>query len=139
NAENLADAQDTTKFGWSMEHPQIPLVWGLGPSTPKTMGLLRGHTVTGDQRLCSAAIRSATFSLGANPLATVFLTGIGQHNVRYPLIVDSFAGGLPVWPGTPVYGLHSLNETADESWVAEFQLRPAGAFPDPEALPFLQS
>ena len=95
NGENLADAQDTTKFGWSMEHPAIPLVWGLGPSVPKTVGLLRGYTVSGDDRLCSAAIRSASFSLGANPLDTVFLTGIGQQNVRYPLIVDSFNGGAP--------------------------------------------
>jgi endoglucanase len=139
NGENLADAQDTTKFGWSMEHPAIPLVWGLGPSVPKTVGLLRGYTVTDDQRLCSAAIRSASFSLGANPLDTVFLTGIGQQNVRYPLIVDSFSGGLPAWPGTPVYGLHALNEVGDESWVAEYQLRPGGANPDPETVPFLQS
>ncbi|HEX7096134.1 MAG TPA: glycoside hydrolase family 9 protein, partial [Acidimicrobiales bacterium] len=139
NADALVDAQDSTLFGWSMEHPAVPLVWGLGPSVPKTVGLLRGYALTGDDRFCRAALRSATFSLGANPLDTVFLTGIGTQNVRHPLIVDTIAGGLPVWPGTPVYGLHRLNEVADESWVAQFLLRPAGATPDPESVPYLQS
>jgi hypothetical protein len=69
----------------------------------------------------------------------VFLTGVGQQNVRYPLIVDNFNGAVPVWPGTPVYGLHRLNEVGNESWVAEYQLRPGGANPDPESVPFLQS
>lgn len=139
NAEVLADAQDSTLFGWTMEHPSIPLVWGLGPSVPKTIGLLRGYALTGDTRYCRAALRSATFSLGANPLDTVFLTGIGTRNVRHPLIVDNINGAVPVWPGTPVYGLHKLNEVADESWVAQFQLRPAGTTPDPESVPYLQS
>lgn len=139
NATALADAQDTALFGWSMEHPYIPLVWGLGPSVPKTVGLLRGYTLTGDTRFCRAAMRSATFSLGANPLDTVFLTGVGMRNVRQPLIVDNINGAVPVWPGTPVYGLHQLNEVSDESWVTEYQLRPAGTSPDPDAVPYLQS
>jgi endoglucanase len=137
-AAALSDAQDGTLFGWSMDHPAIPLVWGLGPSVPKTVALLRAHALTGEQRYCSAAQRSATFSLGANPLDTVFLTGIGTHNVQHPLIVDNVNGGVPVWPGTPVYGLHQLNEASDDSWVAQYQLRPAGAQPDPESVPYLQ-
>ena len=32
-------------FGWSMDHPAIPLVWGLGPSVPKTVGSAPGYTV----------------------------------------------------------------------------------------------
>jgi endoglucanase len=138
SATVLSDAQDSTLFGWSMDHPAIPLVWGLGPSVPKTVGLLRAHALTGEQRFCTAAQRSATFSLGANPLDTVFLTGIGTQNVQHPLIVDNVNGGVPVWPGTPVYGLHQLNAESDDSWVAQYQLRPAGAQPDPESVPFLQ-
>jgi hypothetical protein len=63
---------------------------------------------------------------------------LGTRNVRNPLIVDNINGGVPVWPGTPVYGLHALNAVGDETWVAEYQLRPAGATPDPESVPFLQ-
>jgi endoglucanase len=139
SAETLANVQDTTLFGWSMVHPAVPLVWGLGPSVPKTIGLLRAYTLTGTARYCSAAIRSASFSLGANPLDTVFVTGIGARNVRNPLIVDNIFGAVPIWPGTPIYGLHTLNKVADESWVAQYQLNPAGATPNPESVPFLQS
>jgi endoglucanase len=139
NAEAVLASQDSTLFGWSMEHPEYPLVWGLGPSVPKTMGLLRAYALTDDAALCQAAQRAVTFSLGANPLDTVFLTGIGEQNVRNPLVIDSIRGGLPIWPGTPVFGLHRLNGTADESWVAEFKLRPSGATPDPESVPFTQS
>ena len=121
-----------------MDHPAIPLVWGLGPSVPKTVGLLRAYALTAEPRFCSAALRSATFSLGANPLDTVFLTGVGKQNVQHPLIVDNINGGVPVWPGTPVYGLHQLNAEGDETWVAQYQLRPAGANPDPETVPFLE-
>jgi endoglucanase len=138
SATILADVQDSTLYGWSINHPAIPLVWGLGPSVPKTVGLLRAYALTDEPRFCSAAQRSATFSLGANPLDTVFLTGVGEQNVQHPLIVDNINGGVPVWPGTPVYGLHTLNETGDETWIAQYQLRPAGANPDPESVPFLQ-
>jgi endoglucanase len=138
SATVLSDAQDATLYGWSIDHPAIPLVWGLGPSVPKTVGLLRAYALTSEDRFCAAAQRSATFSLGANPLDTVFLTGVGTQNVQHPLIVDNINGGIPVWPGTPVYGLHELNVAGDETWVAEFQLRPAGAQPDPESVPFLQ-
>jgi endoglucanase len=138
SAAIISDVQDTTLYGWSMDHPAIPLVWGLGPSVPKTVGLLRAYALTDEPRFCSAALRSSTFSLGANPLDTVFMTGVGERNVQHPLIVDNINGGIPIWPGTPVYGPHQLNEVGDETWVAQFQLRPAGANPDPESVPFLQ-
>jgi endoglucanase len=138
SATIIGDAQDSTLFGWSMDHPAVPLVWGLGPSVPKTVGLLRAYALTGEARYCRAAQRSSTFSLGANPLDTVFLTGLGERNVEHPLIVDNINGGVPVWPGTPVYGMHQLNDTGDETWVAQYQLRPAGSTPDPEGVPYLQ-
>jgi hypothetical protein len=46
---------------------------------------------------------------------------------------------VPIWPGTPIYGLHTLNQAGDEHWVTQYQLGPAGATPSPESVPFLQS
>jgi endoglucanase len=139
SAGYLADAQDTTRYGWTLVHPAVPLVWGLGPSTPKTVGLVRAYALSDDQRFCEATLRSATFSLGANPTDTVFLTGIGRQNIEHPLVVDNIYGGLPVWPGTPVYGLHKLNDVSDDSWVSQYYLSPSGASPDPNGVPYMQS
>jgi endoglucanase len=139
SAGYLADAQDTTLYGWTLVHPAVPLVWGLGPSTPKTVGLVRAYALTDDERFCKATLQAATFSLGANPLDTVFLTGMGRQNVEHPLIVDNTYGGVPVWPGTPVYGLHRLNDVSDDSWVSQYYLSPAGASPDPNGVPYMQS
>jgi endoglucanase len=137
NAATLVAKGATTRFGWTMEHPDIPLIWGLGPATPKTVGLLRGFAVGADRAACTTALRSATFSLGANPLDTVFVTGLGQRNVRHPLVVDVTTGGLPLWPGIPVFGMHQLGRDSD-AWIARYFLRPAGTTPDPAATPYLQ-
>ena len=137
NADHVLVGQASTAFGWSIEHPEIPLVWGLGPSTPKVIGLLRAHALLGEQKYCASAIRSAAFSFGANPLDTVFFTGLGAQNVKTPLIVDSLNGGVPYWPGSPVFGTHTLS--ADDDWVNRYFLQPAGTEPDTDARPFLLS
>lgn len=138
SADRSADAAATTAFGWALENPDVPLVWGLGPGgSSGVTGLLRAHQLTGDQRYLEAAIRSVSVSLGANPSNQVFFTGIGTNPVRHPLIVDVIDGGLPNWAGTPVYGYHSLNATSDDSWVEQFFLDPAGATPSTEDAPYL--
>jgi endoglucanase len=138
NADRLVAFQDSTLFGWTQEHPQIPLIFGLGPGAPKVEGLLRAYLLTNDRRYCSAALRSASFSMGGNPLDTVFMTGVGQENVRYPLIVDNISGGMPAWPGTPIFGPHDYKREGGETWIAQYFLRPNGTKPDPAAAPFLR-
>ncbi len=138
SADRVLAAAETTAYGWAVENEALPLVWGLGPGgSPSAIGLLRAHRLTGDDRYRSAALRSASVSLGANPTNTVYLTGVGSGPVRHPLIVDVLHGGLPVWPGTPIYGPHRLNLLNDESWVEEFILEPAGVQPLPSNSPFL--
>ena len=138
-ADTILAGQDTTAFAWTMERPDLPVVWGLGPSIPHGVELLRAFVLTGDVRYRTGAVRSASFSLGGNPLNTSFATGLGVTNPRYPLIVDAVSGGVPVWPGTFVYGVHDLRDRSDEEWVADDILRPAGAYPDPLQVPVLWS
>ena len=137
NADHVLAGQASTAFGWSIEHPEIPLVWGLGPSTPKTIGLLRAHALLHEQKYCAAAVQSAAFSFGANPLNMTFFTGLGAQNVRTPLIVDSLNGGVPYWPGTPVFGLHQLSD--DDDWVPRYFLQPAGTKPEADTVPYVMS
>jgi endoglucanase len=137
-ADGIEAAATGTAYGWTVENPFVPLVWGLGSGgAPHTSGLLKAFALTGDQRYRAAAVRSASVALGANPQNRSLVTGVGTEPVRNPQINDTKFGGLPVWPGTPVYGRHQLNATADDSWVVDDVLTPAGAAPPPGELPYM--
>ena len=137
-AQRVADASDSTLYGWCLEDPNVPLVWGLGVGgVPHAMGLLRAYLLDGDQRFLAAAQRCASVTLGANPLDVSYITGLGANPARHPLIVDVNNGRLPAWPGTPVYGNHPVG--GDQSWVAEYRLKPAGFTGDPYKQPYMTS
>ena len=138
SADALVEVGDQTAYGWALESPTIPLIWGLGVGgSPKVSGLLRAHVLSGDEGYRAAAVRAASVTLGSNPLGQVMLTGVGQEPVRHPQINDVKYGGLPAWPGTPIYGFHQLNSIADEQWVVDDILAPAGVSPAPTDLPYL--
>ena len=139
DAETLLDAQETSAFAWNMELQGLNPVWGLGPSIPHGYGLLRAYVVTGDERYRTAMVRSASFSLGGNPLNTSFATGLGANTPRYPLIVDAIHAGLPVWPGTFEFGVHDLRLTPDDDWVETDVLEPLGSYPAALDVPVLWS
>ena len=137
-ATRIADAADSTLYGWCLEDPDVPLVWGLGAGgAPHAMTLLRAYLLDGDQRFLADAQRCASVTLGANPIDTSFVTGLGATPARHPLIVDVNAGQLPAWAGTPVYGFHPL--PGDTQWVIDYRLKPAGTTGDPNKTPYLQS
>lgn len=121
--ENTAEAiladQARSAFPWMMERPDLPLIWGLGPSVPHGIALLRAYVVTGDERYRDAAVAGASFTLGANPLGVSFATGLGTSPVRNPLIVDSISAGLPVWPGTFVFGVHDFAANGADDWIEQ--------------------
>jgi endoglucanase len=133
------DGGATTLYRWTIEDPRVPLVWGLGPSTPKVVSAWRASIVTGDASYFDTMSRSVAFSLGANPIGTSFVTGVGQKNPRRPLIVDVLNGDLPQWPGVPVYGFHRVADDTAESWFVGSFLKPAGTTPDPGKWPYLWS
>ncbi|MFT3852360.1 MAG: glycoside hydrolase family 9 protein [Ilumatobacteraceae bacterium] len=139
NADKVLAGQQTTAFGWAVDYPGAPFVYGLGPSIPHGVGLLRAFVLTGDERYRTAAVQSASFSLGGNPLNTSFATGLGTNPTRHPLIVDAQHGALPVWPGTFVYGIDDLGLSADDDWVDTSFLKPAGLTPPANAVPLLWS
>ncbi len=135
-ADRMITEANSTAYGWTLDNRYVPLIWGLGPSTPKVTSLLRAHTLFGDDKYWQTALRSASFSLGANALGTSFITGIGQRNPLNPLIVDTVSGDIPVWAGTPLYGLHTVDE---DDWFLKYYLRPFGTAPDAASQPFATS
>ena len=138
SADALVAIGEETAYGWALENPNLPLIWGLGVGgNPKVSGLMRAHVLSGDERYRNAAVRSASVTLGSNPMGRSMLTGVGLDPVRHPQINDVKNGGIPAWPGTPVYGFHLLNSLADEQWVVDDLLGPAGASPAPTDLPYL--
>jgi endoglucanase len=139
-ADSLLAAADTSLYRFSLDDPNVPLVWGLGPSTPKTTVLIRTYVLFGDQKYWAQAARAGGYALGANPLNTAFVTGLGQHNPKHPLVVDQRNGGLPVWPGIPVYGTQKVTEGKEgEGWFPQYYLGPAGTKPGVNDTPTLWS
>ncbi len=138
SADAIVDIGRQTAYGWTLENPGVPLIWGLGVGgNPKISGLMRAYVLSGDESYRAAAVRSASVALGSNPLGQVFYSGVGEEPVRHPQINDVKNGGIPAWPGTPVYGFHTLNAFADEQWVVDDLLGPAGISPAPTDLPYL--
>ncbi len=138
NANAALQAQTTTDFGWIMERPDIPIVWGLGPSDPHGIGVLRAFAVTGEAKYRTAMVRAASFTLGGNPLNQSFVTGLGANTPRYPLLVDAVNGGAQVWPGTVEYGIHDFGQSPDDDWAPAL-LTSIGTVPDPTKVPVLYS
>ncbi len=135
-ANSILEFGEATPYGWTKENPDIPNIWGLGAGgAPKAVGLIRAYKATQEQRYLDAAVDAASFSVGANPLNTSYITGVGKNSPRSPLIVDSVNGGLPIWPGTPLYGNHAVRDS--ESWLFQFRLSPAGVSDDPTQAPYL--
>lgn len=139
NADKVLAGQQSTAYGWAMDFPGSPLVYGLGPSVPHGIGLLRAYVLTGDIRYRTAAVQSAAFALGDNPTDTSFATGLGINPVRHPLIVDAARGALPVWQGTFVYGIDDLGFDQSDDWVDKYFLTPAGLTPAATDVPLLHS
>jgi endoglucanase len=138
--DSLLTAADTSLYRFSLDDPYVPLIWGLGPSTPKTTVLIRAYVLLGDQKYWAQAARAAGYSLGANPLNTSFVTGLGTNNPKHPLVVDQRDGGLPVWPGIPVYGTQKVTEGKEgEGWFPQYFLGPAGTKPTTNDTPLLWS
>lgn len=136
-AEDLLSAAATTTYGWVPEGPNVQLIWGLGPSIPHTVALLRAHELTGDHRFRDQAVANASYSVGANPQGRSWITGVGHGAPDNVLMVDQMHAGLPIWPGTPIYGSFTTWQTP--FWYIDSYLRPAGTTPDPTTWPTLQN
>ena len=136
-AEDLLTAAATTTYGWVPEGANVQLIWGLGPSIPHTVALLRAHELTGDDRFRDQAVANASYSLGANPQGRSWITGVGHGAPENVLMVDQMHAGLPIWPGTPVYGAFTTWQTP--FWYVDSYLRPAGTTPDPTTWPTLHN
>lgn len=137
-AEASRSGGETTTFRWTLEDPRVPLIWGLGPATPKVSAMTRANVLDADPKLVTAVRDSIAFSLGSNPLGTTFITGVGVRNPRFPLVVDVLNGNLPQWAGVPIYGHHRASEP-DVEWFLRFFHRPTGTQPDAATWPFLWS
>lgn len=139
HADQALQAQGATVFELLTDRGDTPLAWGLGPSSPAETGVLRAFVLTGDERYRTAAVMGASFGLGANPLNTSFCTGLGERPVLSPLTVDVSNGGLPVWPGTCVFGVFDLSSDESAAWYETDYLDPAGTTPRANEVPLLWS
>ncbi len=136
-ADRLLMGAETTAFGWVMESLDVGIFYGLGPSNPHGVTLMRAYLLTDDDRYRDQVVSNASFSLGANPTGATWLTGVGFDNPDRIQGADQINGGIPVWPGTPLYGAFTPWQLPD--WYLTWYLRESEMTPDPLAWPTLHS
>jgi endoglucanase len=123
----------TTAFEWAQDNQWFPETWGMAPSVPNAVGLVRAHALTGEPLFLDAAIRAGAFALGGNPQDMTFMTGLGHECPRNPLIVDMRNGGVAPWPGVTLFGIHDLGRLEPDNWMLVYFIGPAGTHPAPRA------
>ena len=90
----------------SLKHPAAPAGWGQGgaPQYNLLQLMLRGHVLSGDQKILDALLLGSAHILGANPVNVSFTTGLGLRNVRHPLHEDHRAMGVDAPKGITIFG-----------------------------------
>ena len=119
-ADALVELTRTTAFGWSKDHPEVPVGWGHGLGAPQGSRLLQAHALTGNNKYLAAGISSAQFSGGANPDNLVFTTGLGKRYPQNPLVIDQRLTGQAPPPGITVYGPSDFAFYGDFWTIGEF-------------------
>ncbi|WP_051560375.1 glycoside hydrolase family 9 protein [Marinobacterium jannaschii] len=116
-AEFSISQSGQTGFRWTKRESGEWVGWGM-LSTPGTLTLVRSHYLTGKQRYLKAALASASFGAGANPLNMTFTTGTGINSPRNPLHHDSRVSAQPAPPGITVNGPLELRHQVNY-WTAK--------------------
>ncbi|MEO1592079.1 MAG: glycoside hydrolase family 9 protein [Cyanobacteria bacterium J06632_22] len=117
-ADSLGQLTSLTGFGWSKDHPYVPVGWGDGLGSPKAQAMLRAHALTQEEHYLSQALTATQYSIGANPENLVYTTGLGQRSIQNPLIIDQRMRGLTPPPGITVYGPLDV-ATYGDYWVLD--------------------
>jgi endoglucanase len=131
-ADTLGDISRHTGFGWTKNEPWEPIVWGNSFGAPKTITLLRAHTLSGEEKYLQDAIRATQFSLGANPDNMTYTTGLGHRSPQNPLLLDQRITGQAPPPGITVYGPLDMVEQPTY-WMVD--LLKTTTFPTPTTWP----
>lgn len=109
---------DSTLAYKTYRHPHAPISWGTGAYPHAIAPLLWAWKLTGDPKYMEWIVRSADFTLGANPLGRSFVIGLGDRTVRAPLHNSRYSHFGEVVPGIHVQGPlqraegYSIKETA---------------------------
>ncbi|MEM9567934.1 MAG: glycoside hydrolase family 9 protein, partial [Cyanobacteria bacterium P01_E01_bin.34] len=109
NGFDVNGTSSGTAFKWTKSsNPWEPLSPGK-LSTPQVDSLLQAYTLSGDKKYINGAVLGSQFSAGANPLNTVFTTGlvdagIAQRGPDNPFVIDARLTGQDAPAGITVYG-----------------------------------
>ncbi|MDB9528263.1 glycoside hydrolase family 9 protein [Oscillatoria sp. CS-180] len=138
-ADEVAAITEKTAFQWGKHHPNAPVGWGIGWSSPyEASVLVQAHHLEQSDRYLEAIIRSSQAPLGANPDNLVYTTGLGLRSPQNPLVIDQRIMGVDPPPGITVYGpIDITHEIYDDYWFARYQMKD-NMFPEPTDWPITE-
>lgn len=115
------------------KHPWVPINWGSGAFPKGLLDLMEGHALLKDPAYLKWIALSCDFSLGCDPMGTVFTTRLGRRCISGPLHIYSHYS-----PNAPIAGIQCEGPSAEEggkkmtgdmgTWIGAM-LYPAGPWP----------
>lgn len=82
------------------------LQWGEGGQIRRPYGYILAYELTGTDWFLGEALKNIDWPLGANPLSTTYITGIGSKYPTHPHNkIDHYDGVAAPIPGYNIYGL----------------------------------
>lgn len=110
------------------------LQWGEGSQIRRPYGYILAHELTGNDWFLQEALSNMDWPLGANPLSTTYITGIGsQYPMKPHNKIDHYDGIVEPIPGFNIYGLtweldynNHYKPIIDHSWP-KYQYDPINA------------
>lgn len=99
----------------------MPQCIGNG-TTPFVAASIVAHSITGEPKYLDTIESTSNYTLGANPLNTVWMTGLNEYSTKAVFKIDWHAGEYyngkgyeDGYPGIVAYGIDAMKETRDDS------------------------
>lgn len=131
--------QEGMAFDIATPDPGKPLHKGFF-TAPDAEQQLRAHYLTGDEKFLRNAVLSTNYAAGANPMNTVFTSGINENSIKNALHIDSRNSGRPTPPGITPFGHYDYAEKKDDFvFMINYDKYRNRAFPSLDMWPVAES
>ncbi len=108
-AQVAMDFQKNNAFNLAATDPERPMMVGFF-TVPQAKDMVRAHYLTKENKYLQATYRACDFATGANPMNTVFMTGVSDRSIQNCYHPDSRLTGQKMTMGIIPYGPFDLDD-----------------------------
>ena len=137
-ATKALEFQKGMAFDITTPDPGRPLHKGFF-TAPDAEQQLRAHYLTSDEKFLRNALLSTNYASGANPMNTVFTSGINENSIQGALHEDSRNSGRPTPPGITPFGHFDYDQKKNSNFMMNYDKYQNIAFPSLDLWPVAES